>query len=339
MKIKSLTLIIVAATLTCITACLCSTGCSPSIPTPTETPQAMTATLPPTSAPPTEIPPTPSEIPPTQDPNCTSEALFVADMTIPDNTTLSAGEAFVKTWKVRNTGTCTWNESYSLIFSNGDQMSSPLSIPLSETAPEETLQISVDLIAPMTNGAFTGIYQLKNANGEVFNIGALDHIWLKIIVENGTVILPPTSAVPVNTSAPPETCTPDRNAAYESEILTLINNARAAEGLPALSLNVQLQAAADAHSADMACNSLLSHTGSDGSSVSSRVAAQGYAASSSSEVIYAGGTAQDAFNWWMNDAPHRAEILKPTASEIGIGYAYLASSTYGGYFSVVFASP
>ena len=324
MKIKPLFLISVIMTLTYITAC------SPSTPAPTEAPPVMTATPPP--APPTNIPGTPTHALPPQDQNCTDEAVFVADMTIPDDTKLSAGEAFTKTWKLRNSGTCTWNESYSLEFVSGDQMSSPLTVPLNETAPEETLQISVSLVAPVTSGIFTGVYQFKNTLGEVISIGKVDNIWLRIIVEDGTVAIPPTSTL----SGP---CNPDRNPAYESEILTLINNARANNGLSTLSLNAQLMAATDAHSEDMACNSLLSHTGSDGSSVVSRVAAQGYSALYIVENIYAGGTAQDAVNWWMNDQTHREAILSKQVSEIGIGYAYLGSSTYGGYFSVNLASP
>ena len=127
MKIRPLFLISVIMTLTYITAC------SPSTPAPTETPPVMTATPPP--APPTNIPGTPTHALPPQDPNCTDEAVFVADMTIPDDTKLSAGEAFTKTWKLRNSGTCTWNEFYSLEFVSGDQMSSPLTVPLNETAP------------------------------------------------------------------------------------------------------------------------------------------------------------------------------------------------------------
>ncbi len=314
-------------------------ACSRSVDIPTAIPPTETAVVPPTSEtplPPTKIPATPSKIPPTQDPNCTNEALFIADITIPDDTALSAGEAFVKTWRIQNSGTCIWNTSYKLVFSSGEQMNSALSIPLSETPPDETIDISIDLIAPSSNGSYTGIYQFQNAQGEVFNVGALDNIWLRIIVESGAIAPPATAEGP---TAAPGTCNPDRNAAYESEILTLINNARANNGLSALSLNTQLQAAADAHSKDMACNSLLSHTGSDGSSVSSRVAAQGYAASYSAENIYAGGTAQDAFTWWMNDQLHKDAILDTRITEVGIGYAYLGTSTYGGYFAVDFASP
>ncbi len=333
MKIKFNYLIFIVAILSF------SAACSRSVDIPTAIPSTETAPVPPTAEmppPPTEIPATPSEIPPTQDPNCTNEALFIADISIPDDTVLSAGEAFVKTWRIQNSGSCIWNTSYKLVFSSGDQMNSVLSIPLSETPPDETLDISVDLVAPISNGSYTGIYQFQNAQGEVFNVGALDNIWLRIVVGGGALSPPATAGGP---TAPAGICNPDRNIAYESEILTLINNVRVNNGLAALSLNTQLQAAADAHSKDMACNSLLSHTGSDGSSIASRVAAQGYASSYSVENIYAGGTAQDAFTWWMNDQIHKEAILDTRITEIGIGYAYLGTSTFGGYFAVDFASP
>lgn len=333
MRRRLFPLIYIATLLTYTTACA-----TPS-PIPTETPQAITVTSSPSPVLLTETPPTATEVHHTQDPNCRNEALFVADITVPDETLLAAGEAFVKTWEIRNVGTCTWNENYSLVFASGEQLGSELSISLSQTVPDSSLQISVEMVAPAANGTFTSIYQLKDPNGELIPVGALDHIWVKIIVGNGTVVILPTTTGPISTNAPASTCTPQRNASYETEILAFINQARTDNGLSALSLNVQLSAAANQHSADMACNSLLSHTGSNGSSVASRVAAQGYATSYSVENIYAGGTAQNALNWWMNDQIHRDVILDSGLSEIGIGYAYVGTSTYGGYFSVVFSSP
>lgn len=94
----------------------------------------------------------------------------------------------------------------------------------------------------------------------------------------------------------------------------------------------------------MACNDFVSHTGSDGSSVRDRVAAQGYSWSWIGENIYATGNTsssapQQVFDWWMNSAPHRANLLSPNYVDIGIGYEYLGSSSYRGYFTAVFARP
>ncbi|MFQ5942633.1 MAG: CAP domain-containing protein [Anaerolineales bacterium] len=103
----------------------------------------------------------------------------------------------------------------------------------------------------------------------------------------------------------------------------------------------QLRTAARNHSTDMACNHFFSHTGSDGSNVGDRITAQGYSWSWRGENIFAGGgaTPQSAFNWWMNSAPHRANLLHTNYTDIGIGYIYEPNSDYGGYFTAVFARP
>lgn len=155
---------------------------------------------------------------------------------------------------------------------------------------------------------------------------------------------PPPSATDVPPTATSAACHPTDNTSFENTLLGLINVERRRQGLAAYSLQSQLQAAARLHSTDMACNGFLSHTGSDGSSVRDRVERQGYSWSWIGENIYATGNTsssapQQAFDWWMNSAPHRANLLSPNYTETGIGYAYLAGSPYGGYFTAVFARP
>ena len=94
----------------------------------------------------------------------------------------------------------------------------------------------------------------------------------------------------------------------------------------------------------MACNSFLSHVGSNGSSVQARVGAAGYPFSVALENIFAqppqhGGTPESAVQWWMSDLIHRNTILHEKVTEIGVGYAYFADSYLDGYWSVVFAAP
>lgn len=142
----------------------------------------------------------------------------------------------------------------------------------------------------------------------------------------------------------PNGCQVSYNDSYISQILDLINNARANNGLPGLSLQDPLSAAATAHSQDMACNNFTSHTGSDGSSWYDRIRAQRYNDAYASENIYYGspsfgGDAQGAFDWWWNSPVHKANILNPTITEIGIGYVFNSNSSYGGYYTVDFAKP
>lgn len=46
---------------------------------------------------------------------CTNDAAFVVDVTYPDGSVVAPGVDLMKTWRVRNTGTCTWDGNYSLV--------------------------------------------------------------------------------------------------------------------------------------------------------------------------------------------------------------------------------
>ena len=121
-------------------------------------------------------------------------AWFLSDVTIPDGTVLVPGQAFTKTWRLRNVGSCTWTTGYSLVFSTGDQMGAAASINLpSSVGPRQTIDLSVDLIAPQSPGNYRGYWLLKNAAGRVFGIGTLGNkpFWLAVNVAGS---LPPTSA-------------------------------------------------------------------------------------------------------------------------------------------------
>lgn len=117
-------------------------------------------------------------------------------------------------------------------------------------------------------------------------------------------------------------------------LLSLINGARAASGLPPYTLNPRLAAAAQSHSADMAARAAdilarggsigeaITHTGSDGSRPADRVAATGYDAIQVGENIFTTTRGpQAAFEWWMGSGDHRHNILHDRYLEIGIGVA------------------
>ncbi len=124
-------------------------------------------------------------------------AEFVSDVTVPDGTIFAPNEAFVKTWRFKNIGTTTWTTDYSLIFIDGDLMSSPTTIQLpAEVAPGETVDLSLDLVAPDKDGIFKAFWKFSNANKEIFGVGAdaIDAFWLIISVSE--------TAEPVGTIAP-----------------------------------------------------------------------------------------------------------------------------------------
>ena len=325
--------------------------------TPTAPPQFVTSTLPPTKVlvlPSTITPATPNTTGTvtlavtsagTSAPDCKVQAVLLEDVTIPDDTQVAAGETFTKTWRFQNSGTCHWS-GYTINFLAGDRMGAPDSAPVPDTVTGSTVDVSVELTAPTADGSYSGYFTLKDAEGKSINVGTEKTFWLKIIVGNGAIS--PTSApagtsssggTSGNTSSTTAKCDFSGNAGYASQIESMINAERQKNGLPTLTVNSLLTTAAQGHSADMACNSMLSHSGSDGSYVSTRIVAAGYSPSYSEEIIYAGGGPQTAFDWWMNDKLHRDAILSTKSTEMGVGYAYLSSSGYGGYFTVDFASP
>ncbi|WP_405705536.1 CAP domain-containing protein [Streptomyces xanthophaeus] len=110
------------------------------------------------------------------------------------------------------------------------------------------------------------------------------------------------------------------NADAESAVLSLVNKERKAAGCDPLTANAKLSAAARAYSDTMARSGVMSHTGPDGSTMTSRVEAAGYAWSRLGENIARGQSDADAvMNAWMNSSGHRANILNCDFREIGVG--------------------
>ena len=320
---------------------------------PTPAPQFVTSTLPPTKSlvfPLTTVPGTPNAGTPNAEStpgtlegtpplNCKVQAVLLEDVTIPDDALVVAGETFTKTWRFKNTGTCHWS-GFTINFLTGDPMGAPDSSPVLDTFSGSTVDVSVDLTAPTEDGAYSGYFTLKNAEGESILIGTEKTFWLKFIVDSeGESATPTAENTSENTALSKASCAVAENAAYVSQIKSLIDAEREKQGLPKLTMNSLLSNAAQSHAEDMACNNLLSHCGSDGSYVNTRIVAAGYSPSYSEEIIFASDSPQVAFNWWMNDKPHRDAILNTKSIQMGIGYAYLKSSTYGGYYTVDFASP
>ena len=322
----------------------------PTVAAPLDSPTAQ-PTTPPEEADsppaPTAEPDEPTALAPQAAKDCADTAAFFGDVTIPDGTAFKQNEPFVKTWRVRNEGTCTWGPDYALVFSGGDPMNGALTNPMSIAAPGAVVDVSVNLTAPASGGAFTGLWEFQDPQGQRFGVGSggTDPIWVKIGVsiydESGSVKA--VGAQPAS-GTPTDTCSPQRDSGYEQDILEKINSARAAQGLTVLKLDDRLSAAAYAHSTDMACQDFIDHAGSDGSTWYTRIQAQDYTYAYATENIYVGnpafgGTPDGAFDWWMNSPVHRDNILSAKVSEIGIGYAYSESSTYGGYYTLNFARP
>ena len=140
--------------------------------------------LPPTSAASTtaaETPTTASTLPPTATAIPTNnpfestpteiicdDAKWVADVTVPDGTEMTPGQDFVKTWRIRNTGSCTWGTGYSIIFAYGEKMSGIAEPITAAVAPNEELEISVRFKAPNNTGQYSSVWRMANASNSPF---------------------------------------------------------------------------------------------------------------------------------------------------------------------------
>jgi hypothetical protein len=100
---------------------------------------------------------------------CRDDAQFVSDVTVPDGTQLAANSLFQKTWRIRNTGDCTWDVSYRLTFLAGNRMFGPRSAPLGgPVQPGEDVEVSVMLVAPSEAGSHQGLWQIFGPDGKPF---------------------------------------------------------------------------------------------------------------------------------------------------------------------------
>jgi hypothetical protein len=102
-----------------------------------------------------------------------NRAAFVTDVTYPDNSQITKDTGFVKTWRLQNTGTCTWTSGYKLVFSHGDRMSAPSEVTLTggSVPAGATLDASVSLTSPSSEGTYTGNFKIKSPDGQIFGIG------------------------------------------------------------------------------------------------------------------------------------------------------------------------
>lgn len=167
----------------------------------------------PSGAPGTPVPATDTPIPPTPQPGVTNAspsptntvqncdlALFIQDVSVPDGSKFGPGQVFTKTWRLKNIGTCAWNKNYALVFTNGDALGAPASVNLpGDVSPGDTVDLSVEMKAPLALTKYTGWWKLRNAAGVQFE--APFYVLIEVIAST----LTPTLTV---TPGPSQTVSP-----------------------------------------------------------------------------------------------------------------------------------
>ena len=156
-----------------------------------------------------------------------------------------------------------------------------------------------------------GLSEIKNANPQIKNYD---------LIYPGQIINIPTSdAAVIN---------------YEQEVIRLINEIRAKNGLKALTYDWELSRVARYKSQDMKDNNYFSHTSPVYGSPSQMIRNFGISFRSAGENIAKGyATPQAVVNAWMNSSGHRANILNASFTKIGVGYV-----SGGNYWTQMFIS-
>ncbi|MEJ8570271.1 CAP domain-containing protein [Microbaculum marinum] len=126
----------------------------------------------------------------------------------------------------------------------------------------------------------------------------------------------------------------------EAEALKIINAYRANNGVGPVALDDRLTALARVYARDLATKAGASPTIRPDGKLDARLAAAGYSQAEVEESVTAGYyTLAEAFSGWRDSAPHRAAMLMPAATDMGIAAAYLANTKYKVYWVLVMAKP
>jgi hypothetical protein len=178
---------------------LAAMGTTTATTTPGQATPSATQTLPQTNTPTPTI--TQRAFTPTFTVQPCDQAQFISDVTIPDGTKMTPGQAFTKTWRLRNLGSCTWTSSYSLVFASGDSLGAPSVVNLTgNVASGATVDVSVDMKSPMTAGNYRSNWKLRNASGQVFGVQSDQPFFVDITV---VAITPTITLTPTITITPP----------------------------------------------------------------------------------------------------------------------------------------
>jgi len=102
------------------------------------------------------------------------------DVNVPDNTPMTPGQDFIKTWKVKNNGSCEWGPGYVLTYAGYTEPMSGQFVALTDVVlPGEEVDVSVQFKAPSQAGTYLSAWQMRSPAGVTFE----EIIFVKILVQ------------------------------------------------------------------------------------------------------------------------------------------------------------
>lgn len=134
-----------------------------------------------------------------------------------------------------------------------------------------------------------------------------------LVMATGCVSM--TTTTPAPSGPAPST----QVGAPAGSMVSLLNAARAEQGLGGVREDAALSRAAIAHAQDMVANDYFSHDGLNGSHFTERAQAAGYGCAINENIAFGQQSEAEVMTSWMNSPGHRRNILSPRATEYGIG--------------------
>ena len=105
---------------------------------------------------------------PTVTPRSCNQVAFVSEYPL-DGVTFKPGETFTKRWRFKNTGTCTWNSNYKVVYYSGDDFEGVQTSKLANnTNPGEVLDITYNFTVPTKTGSYYTLFKLQDDEGVNF---------------------------------------------------------------------------------------------------------------------------------------------------------------------------
>jgi hypothetical protein len=119
---------------------------------------------------------------------CTPGMAYLGDVTVPDDTRFKPGEAFDKTWKLKNKGDCEWTPQYALANVGGEPLATQSGKPLGRAgdshplgqaiAPGASVDVTVHMQAPLDQGRHDSYWHLVDDVGQ--SVGEMFYVRIDV---------------------------------------------------------------------------------------------------------------------------------------------------------------
>lgn len=107
-----------------------------------------------------------------------NDAQYVSDINVPDGTQMSPGQDFIKTWRIKNSGTCSWGAGYRLVYGYGSKLDGQPVAFTTTVNPGEEVDVSIQFKTPDKVGEYVSSWRVADSGGNPFG----DFFYVKISV-------------------------------------------------------------------------------------------------------------------------------------------------------------